>query len=239
MVLKVKANVLRDFVVKSTANGLINDCKLTFGDKGLTMSHKDQPGVILIQSFLDKSAFSEYNVITVSVKDTQRFIKSLKTFGENMVNIVAENNMMKIMDENGGFELAMAESVSCVFDKPLNLPHEYKVLVKKSTVENIVERSKIIQSEDVRVLNRNKTLAFQIGKESDLAQTQMISSEEREFSILFDLVYFKTLVENFDPVFDMHIGTAEIPAKFEEKTQTYSIAYYLTPKTVVDEAKPQ
>lgn len=230
MVLKIEANKLREFIVKTTADGLVKDCYLDFKEDGLHMSHKDEQGVVLIVGVLDKSNFKGYDPVNLVIKDSNVFIKSLKTFGDNLLNIVKKDNMVRIFDENGGFDLALAESVDCHFDKPVpGLEYNNTILVKKSMVTGIVERSSIVKSESILVQNVGKELIFQIGEETDHADVRMPTSVEQDVTTSFDLEYFKNLTKNFDTVFDLSIGFDGVPSKFVEKNDKYSIIYFLTP----------
>lgn len=237
MTLKVKAEIIRNFLVKTTADGLVKDCKLVFGAKGLEMMHKDENGVVLIQGLLDKSVFGEYEEMTLEVKDTNTLLKALRTFKDNLLNIVRENNMAKIFDENGGFDLALAEQVDCHFDKELPaLEFNNTILTKKSMVTGIAERQGIVASETVLVQNANKELVFQVGEQVDHAQVRMPTNCDVEVSAVFDADYFNKLAKNFDAVFDLSIGFEGTPSRFVEKTDKYAITYYLTPQTVQEGA---
>jgi len=227
--IKIKANKLKDFLIKTTADGLVSDAKLIFSVTGLKMQHKDEPGVICIVGLLDKSNFNEYEELILDVKSTKTLINALKTFKDNMINIVKKDNMAKILDENGGFDLALAEKIICYKESQGELAYKNKILVKKSMVDTIVERSSIVASDEVIILNKDKELSFSIGKESDLANSKAISNVEEELKTSFDLAYFKSITAKLDPIFDFSIGVNGMPSRFEEKTDKYSITYYITP----------
>lgn len=230
MVLKIEANKLKEFIVKTTADGLVKNCLLAFKEDGLHMAHKDEQGVVLIIGILDKSNFKGYEVIDLTVKDTNVLIKSLKTFSDSLLNIVKNENMVRIFDDNGGFDLALAESVDCHYDKPVpGLEYNNSILVKKSMVTGIVERSTIVKSESILVQNVEKELIFQIGEETDHADVRMPTVVDQNVTATFDLEYFKNLSKNFDTVFDLSIGFDGVPSKFVEKNDKYSILYFLTP----------
>lgn len=230
MVLKVKADVLKDFIKKTTASGSIEDCKLEFKDNGLNMCHKDTPGVILIAGVLDKKVFQQYEVVTIPIKSSKTLITVLTTFKDNLINIVVDKNMIKIMDENGGIDLALAEQVSCHKEGIPSLEYDNSVVVKKSMIDLIIQRNNIINSDEVKVIVENKKLFFKIGKEVDKAEVSEITNSSANVKADFDFSYFKNLTSEMDSIVDLSLST-ELPSRFEENSLNYKIQYYLTPIT--------
>lgn len=228
MVLKIKANELLTFIKKTTASGKVEDCSMKFIAEGLSMIHKDEAGVILIGGLLSKTAFSDYEEMEINIKDTGILLKTIASFKDNVINIIKKDNMLRILDEDGGFDLALAEKVQCVKDAIPDLEYDNKSLIKQSSVTTILERNKIVKSEDVNVVIENREIIFGVGKESDKAHTKSITNFEGTKKVVFDYVYFEILATNFDPVFDMCIDE-ELPSSFEEKTDKYTIKYFLTP----------
>lgn len=227
MVLKVKADKLMNFVKKSTASGMIEDCKLEFKMDGLHMCHKDQPGVILIAGVLDKSVFNEYEEMNISIKNAKTLITVLSTFKDNLINIIKENNMVKIMDDNGGIDLALAEQVSCHKDGVPDLKYESNVIIKKSMIDTIMQRNSIINTDEIKVSVKDSKLLFNIGKEVDKAEVSEITNCENNIEVDFDLPYFQKLTSIMDQIVDLSLST-EYPSRFEEKSNNYTIQYYLT-----------
>lgn len=229
MVLKIKANELRNFVKKTTASGLIEDCKLDFKEDGLHMCHKDQQGVILIGGVLAKTAFNTYEVMEIPIKSSKTLITVLGTFKDNLINIVKEDNMVKIMDENGGIDLSLAEEVSCYKDGLPDLKYDNTVAVKKSMVDTIMQRNSIINTDELKVVLENKKILFKIGKEVDKAEVSEITTCENNLSADFDLPYFQKLTSEMDQIVDLSLSPeAGHPSMFEEKSVNYTINYYLT-----------
>lgn len=233
MVLKVKADVLRDFIKKTTASGLIEDCKLDFKEDGLHMCHKDQPGVILIAGVLDKKVFNQYENVSIPIKNSKTLITVLGTFKDNIINIVVKDNMIKIMDENGGIDLALAEQVSCHKEGAPSLEYETTVVVKKSMIDLIVQRNAIIGSDEIKIAVENKKLFFKVGKEVDKAEVSEITNSNSEINVDFDLPYFKSLTSEMDSIVDLSLSK-ELPSRFAERSLNYVIEYYLTPITEKD-----
>jgi len=233
--IKIKANVLREFLLKTTANGTITDGKLQFTEKGLEMYHKDEPGVICVCGVLNKANFPEYETMSFNVKSTDQILKGLKTMKDNMINIVKKDNIVKILDENGGFDLSLAENVQLFREGGVpGLEYDHSILVKKSMVEDIIEKSKIVSSDEMRILNKDKKLRFIVGNESDSAHSEAMSSVDKEYGSEFEITFINTLSPVLDPIFNLSIG-AELPSKIEEKTDKYTVVYFLTPKTKVEE----
>jgi hypothetical protein len=226
--LKIKASELLNFIKKTTADGQVEDCSLRLKPEGLSMIHKDEAGVILIGGVLSKSSFSEYEEMVINVKDTKVLLDTLKSFKDNIINIVKKDNMMRILDEDGGFDLALAESVKCVKDAIPEFAYDNKSLIKKSSVLTILERNKIVKSDEIKVNMENKEITFEIGKESDKAHTKTLTSYEGKKNVSFDYTYFQTIVSNLDPVFDISFDK-DFPSLVEEKTDKYTIKYFLTP----------
>jgi hypothetical protein len=236
--IKIKASVLREFLLKTTANGTITDGKLQFTDKGLEMYHKDEPGVIAVCGILNKANFPEYEIMSLNVKSTDQILKGLKTTKDNIINIVKQGNNVKIMDENGGFDLSQAEKILLFLEGGVpGLTYDHSVLVKKSMVDDIIEKSKIVSSDEMKIVNKDKKLMFVVGNEADSAYAEALSSVEKEYSSEFEIMYIDTLASVLDPIFNLSIG-GKVPSRFEEKTDKYNVIYFLTPKTLVEAKKP-
>jgi hypothetical protein len=204
------------------------------------MNHKDEAGVICVCGLLNRASFNDYEEMTLDIKDTAKLVQALKTFKDNTINIVKEGNMVKILDENGSFDIALAEKILCFREGGIpGLQYDNKILMKKSTVEDIIEKGKIVDSDEVSIVNENKVLTLKIGKESDKAESKMMSTCDKKKESVFDISYFKTLVGNFDTIFDISIGDEGMPSKFEEKTDKYNVVYFITPQTVMEEKKAE
>ena len=230
MVTKIKANILKEFIRKSTVNGTIEDCKLEFKSGGLNMCHKDQPGVILVVGVLDKKAFNTYEEMELPIKNSKVLISVLSTFSDNIINIIKVDNMVKFQDENGGIDLSLAEEVMCFKDGVPELEYDNKVLVKKSMVKIISDRNGIVKSDEIKVVIKDKKITLKIGKEIDKAEVSEIVNTDKEVEANFDWSYFKTLTDEMDSIVDLSLST-ELPSKFEEKSEMYTIQYFLTPIT--------
>lgn len=235
--IKVKASTLRNFLLKTTANGTITDGKLKFTEKGLEMYHKDEPGVICVCGILNKPNFSEHEVMELNVKSMDQILKGLKTMKDNIINIVKEGNNVKIMDENGGFDLALAENIKSYMESGIpRLEYDHSILVKKSMVDDIIEKSKIVSTDEIKIFNKDKKLKFIAGNESDSSYSEALSSVEKELSSEFEINFVNNLACVLDPIFNLSIG-GKLPSRFEEKTDKYTTIYFLTPKAVVETVK--
>lgn len=232
--IKIKADILKPFVEKCTSNSTITDMRLCFTKKGLEMTHKDEPGVIFIAGILNKSAFAQYEECVISLPVTSAVIETLKSFNDNIINIVHDDHTVRILDENGGIDLVQAETVTSAQEGIPDLSYDNKILVKKSMIDTLMARDKIIKSDNVSIKVCDKELVMEIGKESNKAHTKAISGYDGEVSSIFDLPYFKKLTEKLDPIFDLSLSNEGLPAKIEEKTDKYHIIYFLTPMSEND-----
>lgn len=229
--IKIQADKLKTFVEKCTANGTIQSCNLNFQKDGLFMQNKDEDFVICISGLLAKNNFAEYEEMILNMPSSTILLKTLGTFDKNVINIVQKENMVRFMDENGGVDLTLAEKVDCYVESLPELEYDNKFIVKKSTMETIIERQKLVDSDNmVEVINKNKKLTFKMGKMSNLAESFVQSTEEKEIRTLFNLEYFEKLINKMDPIVDLSINQ-ELPSKFEENNDKYRIIYFLTPIT--------
>ena len=97
-IITIKANDLLSYLKKTTANGLVEDCKLCFTKEGLDMQHINKQRNILIKGNLAREVFEKYTTMEINIKNTDTLLKVLKTFGDSMINIASENNMIKIRE---------------------------------------------------------------------------------------------------------------------------------------------
>jgi len=234
--IKVKANILKNFIQKTTGNELIQDCKLNFTEKGLVMTHKDSPGIIFISGTLYKTNFVEYEEMSIDIKSTITLIKTLKSFKDNVINIIKEGNMAKFFDASGSLDLATAEMIECFKDVKLDFKYDNISTIPKIVIDTVIERNSIVATEEMMINIENKQVSFVLGQESDVAQTHCDTRFEGKKSVLLNFDYFSKLAGVFDTVFNMSIHDDEkTPMKFSEKTNEYEIDYYLTPKNSSEE----
>lgn len=231
--LKIKADVLKNFLEKTTVDGMISDCLLTFGKDGLEVGNKDMPGIIAIKGLFGKTNFTEYTECELKVKSSKNLISALSTFGTKIINIVKENNMMRLMDENGGYDFVEAEEITCKLEKLPNLEYDNHVAVDKNVVKDILAKNNIIKDERIVIATKDKQLFFRVGKEVDKAEVKTTYVDDTEKIASFNIEYFSKMANEFDGVFDMYLDS-EKPVKFTEKTDKFSIEYYLCPISLVE-----
>lgn len=229
--MKIKAKALRDFLIKSTADGLVTDAKLEFLATGLQMRHKDPVGVVYVAAFLNKTEFLDYPTteLILEIRDTDVLLRMLKSFGEDIIQITREGNMAKIQSESSSFDLALGEKIECF--KPGDIPkleYSHSIICKKSMVETIIEAAKIVKSETVEATNKDKKFNFNIGKESDKAKVFCESLVDEELKTIFDLKYFERVSNALGMIFDLNIG-GEMPSKFTEKSDKHNLLIYMSP----------
>jgi len=229
MALKIKADTLHDFIVKATAKGLVADCKLVFDELGLRMQHKDSPGMVYIDAFLDKTAFVDYEAMTLEVKSTDVLLKALVQFGDNVIQLARTETMARVFSDTMGFDLALAENVVChkVVDTS-KLVYDHNIIVRSSMAKQLVEMAKVVKSDEVFVQNAGKELIYHLGKASDKASVKSPTLIDANYVTTFDLTYFTKLTANMAPMVEFSIG-CERPSKWTEKTDKLVITYLLTP----------
>lgn len=238
--IKIKADILKNFLVKTTANGNITEANINFSKEGLVMQHKDSAGVIAICGILGRTNFLEYQEFNFITRDVPKLLQILKLNKDNVINLVLEENatgkVVSILTESGGISLPVAEKIESFLESVPGLEYDNKILVKKSTFDDIIEKSKIVECDEMKIINAKKELTLSIGKEVGSAYSKALSNLEAEKETSFNLAYFKLLVDNFDAVLDFSID-ANLPSKFEEKTDKYNVIYFLTPLSVEETTK--
>jgi hypothetical protein len=230
MVLKVNANDFLVFLKKTTANGLVEDCKLKFTNNGLEMQHINQQRNILIDGNFPKENFDSYENTTINIKNTETLLKVLSTFGDVLINIVVKDNMVKIMDATGGIDLSQAEKVECYDDaaveKVSNIEYDNAVVIKKSMIDTIVKRNNIIKAEQVIVELKDKKITFSIGDKIDTANTHENVTSDKECKAVFEFALFQRLASQMDMLIDLSLSS-DTPSRFVENTEKHTITYYL------------
>jgi hypothetical protein len=235
MTTQIRANVLKTFIDKATVNGLVEDCKLVFTDNGISMRHKDLPGVILVEAELSKDAFEVFEKVSdINVKNSKTLSSVLKTFGENIVQIVVKDNQVVFQTENGGYQLTLAEDVVCYKDKSPELSYAGETFIPVGQLKLIVERNKIVNSDLVYVTNKDSQLALKVGKESDTADVIISSDITDEIATQFDATYFEEITKVFNEVATVSLDSKK-PSKFVEKANGMTVTVYISKLVTNDE----
>jgi len=233
VLLKCTADMLKTFLEKSTVEGFITDSKLVFGKDGLSVESKDMAGIIAVKSFLDKSNFNSYNETEINVKNNKNFIQALSTFGKNVINIVKEDNMVKLLDENGGFDFVESEETTCLLDSFPKLEFGEPVNIDKNVAKDIITKNNIIKSEKIDISTEKRQLTLSVGKDVDKANVKTSFIGDEKFKTSFNFDYFSKVVNVLNDLFDLYLSS-ETPVKFSEKTDKYAVDYYLCPITLIE-----
>lgn len=226
MVIKIKANQLLQFIKKVTADKEIEDCKLDFQKDGLVMSHKNLQGTIFIRGKLNKDVFEEYEQLQVNIKNTETLFKVLTSFGDNLINIVAQDNYVKFMDSSGDITLSMAEDIMCYKDSSVDIEYDNSFIVKKDLLTSIIKRNNIIQADEVKISIKDKKVFLDIGEHIDKAQVYSNITSDKEKSALFEMNIFEKLVTNMDDIVDVSLSSSK-PTRFVENTENTEIEYFI------------
>ena len=226
MVTKIKAENLKRFLKKTTANATIEDCKLKFTVDGLEMQHKNMQGTIFIKGVLPKTSFDEYETMEINIKNTETLLKVLDTFGDNIINIVKENDMIRIMDSNGGIDLSVAEAIECYKETAPELEYTNAFVMKKSMIDTIVKRNSIIKSDEITMELKDKKVKLDIGDRIDKANVYENVTSEEEVKATFEFALFDKLTSQMDILLDVSLSNDK-PTRFTENSEDYSIEYYL------------
>lgn len=229
-VIKIKADDLLVYLKKTTANGLVEDCKLNFTKEGLSMQHINPQRNILIKGNLAREAFAAYSTMEINIKNTDTLLKVLATFGDNIINIVAQDNMVKIMDSNGSIDLAEAEKVECYSPKSLekvtDIEYDNSIIIKKAMISTILKRNSIIKSDQVIVELKDKKIAFGIGDKIDKASVNENVTSDKEYKVLYEIGLFEKLTKEMDMLIDLSLHSSA-PSRFTENTENFEIEYYI------------
>jgi len=225
MVLKIKADILLGFLRKTTANGLVEDCKLKFTKEGLDMQHINLQRNVMIQGVLPKDIFDSYENTEINIKNTETLLKVLATF------IVSSDNMVKIMDRNGGIDLSLAEKVECynaeAIAKVSDIEYDNSAVIQKSTFDVIKKRNDIIKSEQIVVELKDKKMILAIGDKIDKANVIQDVTVDANCRVVFEYDLFDKLSKQFDVMVDVSLTAEAAPSRFAENGDDYSITYYL------------
>jgi len=237
MTIKIKADALKDFFVKATADGLVTDAKLEFLATGLQMRHKDPAGIIYVAAFLSKTEFLDYSSpeTTLEIPDTGVLLQVLKTFGDATIQINREGNMAKIQSEDSSFDLTLGEKIECFKSGDIpKLEYTHSIICKKSMMDNIIKAAKIVKTDSIQALNKEKQFSFSIGKESNKAKVTCPTAIDEELKTLFDRNYFERVYNALGLLFDLSIG-GEMPSRFTEKSDKHNLLIYMSPISSMSE----
>ena len=230
MAIKVNANDFLVFLKKTTANGLVEDCKLKFTNNGLEMQHINIKKNILIDGNFPKDNFDAYENTEINIKNTETLLKALVTFGDTMINIVVKDNMVRIMNSTGGIDLSQAENVECYdaesIEKVTDIEYDNALVIKKSMIDTIIKLNSIIKSEQIIVELKDKKVSFNIGDKIDKANVHENVTSDKECRAVFEFTLFQKLTSQMDMLIDLSLA-AEVPTRFVENSDKHTITYYL------------
>ncbi len=175
--MKVKANILKDFVRKASLNGALMIINLNFTDEGLKSAVRDPGNVAMTMTSLGKDAFVEYEPIgEIFVKNTPSFIKYLKSFNDIIEIEKVEDFIIRLFDDRRQIYVILASESVC---KEIIYRGD---MPKIETSANIIFDSREIQRtiSDLDVLKINHV---DIKKEEDVFSFEVGVKGESDFFI--------------------------------------------------------
>lgn len=112
--MKIKANILKNFIDKASLGGHIMTINLNFEESGLSSCVRDAMNVSMTNTFLKADAFTDYERIgELFIKDSSAFSFYLKSFQDEVAIEKLDNYMIRLYDGTRDAYIILGSDIVC------------------------------------------------------------------------------------------------------------------------------
>jgi len=164
--MKIKADLLLDFVRKVSLNGMIEGSIYVAKDEGIEVISRELSNMAITKGLLKKQTYQECEVGTrFPIRDNKRLMDCLKQFGKNEVELWLQDNSVCIRGKSGTgsllVDLKMVDE-SLLDNKleqlPENLKFENPVKIESRALEKIGDHTALLKQQVVTLEAVDKKL---------------------------------------------------------------------------------
>ena len=233
--MKIAASTLERFVKKVSLGGTILSINLDFKEDGLYSCVKSSDDVVLTNVFLSEKAFVNYKALgEIFIKDTNTFIKYLKTFGSIVELVVSDKYMLKIFDSAREAYVMLGAEIVCenVWRKKLpTVPTTERVLLSKDQLARTVADVSLLKINQVCIKKSEAKLLFEVGQldESDFFVNSVEAKEQTNGVASVKVgASFATLFTALDGDVEFKLGV-DVPLIVTEEKDHMKFICYIAP----------
>ena len=233
--MKIKANILFDFVRKVSVNGAVEGSCYNATESGLKVITKDSTNQVIAEGLLRKEAFAVYDDTKLLVRNNKRCMDFLSQFGNVEVTLSNVENDLIISGKIGvrTFNANMKSVSEDMLDGnlkeiPASLSFDMKPLrVNCDILSSAKKHTDMLKTKSMTLTGANNKLSVTVGED----QFDLITQEQELVTDDFKVKLPEMFLQVVDVVageVDMFVKT-DYPIKLVEKTKDYELSIITAP----------
>ena len=231
--MKIRANILKTFIDKSSLNGKIMAINLNFSELGVLSNMRGNSNIAFVFTFLKAKNFTDYEQLgEIFIKDSKKFSTYLKTFDGEVTLEKIDDYILKVYDSDREGFIILGSELVCenVWNEPQPaIETTISVDILKDDLAKTMDDMRELSINKVTIVKKDDTLSFQVGSkgESDFFKNNTITEAEGDAKVsLGDTIL--SVYSVIGDKFNLKFGT-DMPVIFEEKTDIMDFKCFVAP----------
>lgn len=233
--MKIRANILFDFVRKASVNGAIEGSCYNSTDAGLKVITKDCTNQVIADGLLRKEAFVVYDNTKLLIRNNKRFMDYLSQFGNIEVTVENVDNDLVISGKiNNRTVTANMKSVSeDMLDGnlkgiPSSLLFDMKsIKVNCDILGSAKKHTDMLKTKSMTLTGANNKLSVTVGEDQFDLITQEQDLVTDDFKVKLPEIFLQ-VIDVVSGDIDMFVKS-DYPIKLVERTKDYEFSVIVAP----------
>jgi len=228
---KIKANVLKEYMMKINIDKTIEEPVIKSTDNGLVAVNTDPTDIFLSEVKLNKNAFQEYNKVNhFGLFHLSKLIDLLSSFGSETLSIDFKENYIKITGKTDEAEFVLPDLE--IFEEKLNLqvpeiPFDIEIDITRDFLTRIGSAISIVEAKFVKLYTIGNILVCEAGETDKIKRKLLLKDNLPELNV----TVIKEIT-NITAVLGENIklkAKTNTPLQFEEKSKYIEAKYLIAP----------
>jgi len=229
--MKIESNLLKEFIEKIYIEGRVMDCKLNFDIDGIKANVITKDNIGLVLSQMSKSCFINYKPTgIIGIQDVGEFIEFLGRFGNEIVQLSLEGNVLKLSSDvrEGEYILPDLQFIKDVEKLP-SLQYNESIKIDVKHFVNAFNNAGVLIKKGEKFINikvKDGKLILGVGEDHKLREIIKTSLKE-EVNVSFGEV-LGSIAKLLDGEIDVNIKT-NYPITIIKNNDKYKLKYVVAP----------
>ncbi len=239
--MKIKANILHDFVRKTSINGLIEGALYSTTEDGLRTISRDQTSFVIADGLLRKGSFTALEETKLPIRNNKLFMDCLAQYGTMEVDVTLQENNVLITGKvnnrtvNSSLKAVNEELLDTKMDAmPEKLVFDAKPFKIDGSMFSMAKRhSDVLKQKTLQFSSTGGKLIVTVGDKEFDQFSQECAVEADDFKVKFGETFFQ--VSDILGSNVQMIAKSDYPALLKESNEAYELSIVIAP--IVEEDK--
>lgn len=229
--IKIDSKVLRDFVIKTTANCSLHELLLRTDADGFKTIQRSVDNTTIIIGSLDKKMIANYDagIGNIGINNTTMFKGILDLF-MGIITLDKQGNVLRISGENKSADFNLAEESfmdTALKEELKNISFDQNFKLDSAIFNNVIKHSNTLKSERVTIQVKDKKFSITCGEENNNKISEEINVDYPDCKSVYSLVCYP-IMQLLTGQIDVYLKT-DYPIQLIEKTEGMIIKNIIAP----------